>query len=65
MAGLNSELLISGDQEEEECTKPRKQTPTRQPFKKGQGGISECSTHGSLLLIKCSAVSDQEQLLPM
>ena len=41
------------DEEEEERTKPRKQTPTKQhPFKKGRVGISESSTHGALLLEK-------------
>ena len=41
------------NEEEEECTKPRKQTPTKQqPFKKGRLGISESSTHGALLLEK-------------
>ena len=40
-------------EKEEECTKQRKQTPTRQqPFKKGHIGISESSTHGALLLEK-------------
>ena len=41
------------NEEEEECTKPRKQTLTRQqPFKKGCIGISESSTHYALFLEK-------------
>ena len=32
------------DEEEEECTKPKQQVPTKQPFNKGHLGISESST---------------------
>ena len=40
-------------EEEEECTEPRKRTPTRQQtFKKGRASISESSTHGALILEK-------------
>ena len=58
MAGLNLKLsVISGcmkpNEEEEECSKPRKQTPTRQqPFKKGRVRISESIRHGALFLEK-------------
>ena len=45
--------LHETDEEEEECTKPRKQPPTRhQQFKKGHVGISENKTHGALFLEK-------------
>ena len=38
----DDKCLHETDEEEEECTKPRKQTPTRQqPFKKERVGISE------------------------
>ena len=45
--------LHETDEEEEECMKASKQTPTRQqPFKKGYVSISESSTHGALFLEK-------------
>ena len=45
--------LHETDEEEEECTKPKKQTPTSQePFKKGHVSISESSIHGALFLEK-------------
>ena len=45
--------LHKTDEKEKECTKPRRQTPTRQqPFKKGHIGTSESSTHGALFLEK-------------
>ena len=50
---VGDKLLHETDEEQEECTKPRKQTPTRQQlFKKGHVGISESSTQGALLLEK-------------
>ena len=50
---VGDKWLHETHEEEEECTKPRKQTPTRQqPFKKGCIGISESSTHCSLFLEK-------------
>ena len=53
MEGVDGKWLHETDEEEEECTKPRKQTSTRQqPFKKGHVGISESSTHGALFLEK-------------
>ena len=50
---VGDKWLHEMDGEEEECTKPGKQTPTRQQlFKKGRVGISESSTHGALFLEK-------------
>ena len=50
---VGDKLLHETDEAEEECTKSRKQTPTRQqPFKKGRVGISESSTHSALFLEK-------------
>ena len=54
MAGLKLSV-ISGctkpTKEEEECTKSKKQTPTRQqPFKKGRISIIENITHDALFL---------------
>ena len=43
--------LHETDKVEEECKKSRKQAPTR-ALKKGGVGISDCSTHGALLLEK-------------
>ena len=55
MVGLNSvgdKWLHETDEEEEKCTKSRKQTLTRQqPFKKECVGISK-STHDALFLDK-------------
>ena len=48
---VGGKWLHETDEEEEECMKPRKQTPTRQqPFKIGRPSISESSTHGALFL---------------
>ena len=56
MAGFKAvgdKWLHETDEEEEECMKPRKQTPTReQPFKKGCVDVSESSAHGALFLEK-------------
>ena len=50
---VSDKLLHETYEEEEECTKPRKQTQTiQQPFKKGFVGISESSTHNALFLEK-------------
>ena len=50
---VNYKWLRKTSEEEEECTKPRKQTPTiQQPFKKGRIDITEISTHGALILEK-------------
>ena len=50
---VGDKWLHETNKEEEECTKPRKHTPTRQkPFKKGGICISEGSTHGALFLEK-------------
>ena len=50
---VSDKWLHETSEEKEECTKPRKQAPTRQqPFKKGRIGISECSTHSALFLEK-------------
>ena len=63
---VGDKWLHETDEEEEECMKPRKQTPTRQqPFKKGRISISESSTHGALYWRKCSAVFDRGRLSQM
>ena len=50
---VSDKLPHKTDEEEEERTKPRKQTPTRQQlFKKERVGISESSTHVALFLEK-------------
>ena len=47
------------NEEEEECTKLQKQTPTRQQqFKKGRMGINKSSTHGALLLMRSLIEND-------
>ena len=48
---VGDKWLHETSEDEEECTKPRKQTLTRQqPFKKGLVSISESSTHDALFL---------------